>query len=200
MGQPIELIVGLGNPGPEYLSTRHNAGFWFVDAVAAQTGATFRPDRKLEGEIADTTFAGQRLRLLKPATFMNHSGRSAARALAYYRIPPEHLLCVYDEIDLPPGRAKLKFAGGHAGHNGMRSMIEHVGADFWRVRLGVGHPGDRSRVVGHVLKRASSDEEAIILETVRDAIDAVAMLIESGEHAAKNALHSRQAPDAAASD
>lgn len=192
MGEPIELIIGLGNPGPEYLTTRHNAGFWFVDALAARTGAKFRRDRKLEAEIGETTLGGARVRLLKPTTFMNHSGRAAAKALNYFRIPPEHMLCVYDELDLPPGRAKLKFGGGHAGHNGMRSMIEHVGADFWRIRLGVGHPGDRERVVGHVLKRASEDEEDLIVDSLTAAIDAAEVLIEHGGQAAMNSLHTRR--------
>ena len=196
MGEPIELIIGLGNPGAEYLMTRHNAGFWFVDALAARTGATFRKDRKLEAEIGETTLGGARVRLVKPTTSMNHSGRAAAKALNYFRIPPEHMLCVYDELDLPPGRAKLKFGGGHAGHNGMRSMIEHVGAEFWRIRLGVGHPGDRDRVVGHVLRRASSSEEERIIESVAAAIDAAEVLIEQGGPAAMNRLHSQKPDDA----
>ena len=195
MGQPIELIVGLGNPGDEYSRTRHNAGFWFVDAIAATTGANFRQERKLEGEVCDTHVAGERLRLLKPATFMNHSGRSVGKTINYFKIPSERVLCVYDELDLPPGRAKLKFGGGHAGHNGMRSMIEHIGADFWRIRLGVGHPGDKSRVVGHVLHRASSNEEEMMSDAIRHAIDATEMLIRKGEQAAKNALHSKSAPE-----
>jgi PTH1 family peptidyl-tRNA hydrolase len=193
MGQPIELIAGLGNPDPEYLATRHNAGFWFADALAAKLGATFRNDKKLEGLVADTELDSQRLRLLKPTTFMNHSGRSVAKALNYYKIPSDRLLVVYDELDLPPGRAKLKFDGGHAGHNGMRSIIEHVGSTFWRIRLGVGHPGDRERVVGHVLHRASADEERSILETIAYAIDALGILVGKGEQAAKNDLHSHQA-------
>lgn len=198
MGQPIELIVGLGNPGPEYQATRHNAGFWFVDLLADRTGATFRNDRKLEAQIGDCAFAGQRIRLLKPMTYMNHSGQAVSRTLGYFRIPAERMLVVYDEIDLPAGRAKLRFGGGHAGHNGLRSVIQHAGPDFWRIRLGVGHPGDRERVVGHVLRSASAEEEQLILNTVSDAIDAAALLIEQGEQAAMQSLHSRRLP--AASD
>ncbi len=192
MGQAIELIVGLGNPGAEYALTRHNVGFWFVDALAEQAGTGFRSDRKLEGDIADAEFAGTRLRLLKPATMMNLSGRSVGKALNYFKIPAERVLCVYDELDLPPGRAKLKFGGGHAGHNGMRSMIEHIGPDFWRIRLGVGHPGDKSRVVGHVLRPASRDEETLIRASVDDALEAATILISRDEQAAQNALHSHR--------
>ncbi len=189
MGQPIDMIAGLGNPGAEHAATRHNAGFWFADALAGRSGTGFRSDRKLEADIADATIGGRRVRLLKPMTYMNHSGRAVAKALNYFRIPAENLLCVYDELDLPPGRAKLKFGGGHAGHNGMRSLIEHVGPDFWRIRIGVGHPGDKSRVVGHVLRRAAPDEEQLIIEAIDAALDAAALLIEKDEQAAKNVLH-----------
>lgn len=194
MGQPIELIVGLGNPGPEYLATRHNAGFWFLDLLADRVGATFRRDKKLEAEITDCMLAGRRLRMLKPTTYMNHSGRAVSKTLGYFRIPAERMAIAYDEIDLPPGRARLKFGGGHAGHNGVRNVIEHVGPDFWRIRLGVGHPGARERVVGHVLHGTSAAEERLILDTVSDAIDALVLLIEQGEQAAMQHLHSRQLP------
>jgi PTH1 family peptidyl-tRNA hydrolase len=192
MQQRLDLIVGLGNPGPEYLLTRHNAGFWFIDALADRHGARFSRDKKLLGESAEVTIAGTRVRLLKPQTFMNLSGQSVAAALAYYKISPEHLLVVYDEIDLPAGRVRLKFDGGHAGHNGIRNIIEHVGAGFWRVRLGVGHPGrgQKNQVVGHVLNRAPADEEKLILEGVGAALDIVPVIIEQGAQRAQNRLHS----------
>jgi PTH1 family peptidyl-tRNA hydrolase len=189
MGQPIELIAGLGNPDPEYLATRHNAGFWLVDALASSQGARFTSDRKLEAERAEVELAGARVRLLKPMTYMNHSGRALAKAVNYYKIPLEHVLVAYDEIDLPPGRVKLKLGGGHAGHNGMRSIIEHVGPAFWRIRLGVGHPGQRDRVVGHVLKRASEAEQALIMDGVLRAIESLPILIEHGPERAQNRLH-----------
>jgi peptidyl-tRNA hydrolase, PTH1 family len=198
MGQPIDLIAGLGNPDPQYLATRHNAGFWFVDALAARHGATFSADKKLEGATAEVQIAGRRIRLLKPMTYMNHSGRSLAKAVGYYKIPLDHVLVVYDEIDLPPGRVKLKFDGGHAGHNGMRSVIEHAGAAVWRLRIGVGHPGPgrKEQVVGHVLRRASSSEEDLILDGIRNALDSLPTLIEQGPELAKNRLHAHKGSDA----
>ena len=194
MGQRIDLIAGLGNPDPEYATTRHNAGFWFVDALARAHGASFTSNRKLAGDTAEVVLAGRRVRLLKPMTYMNESGRSLAAATRYFKIEPEHVLVVYDELDLPPGRVKLKFDGGHAGHNGMRSVIEHLGQKFWRLRLGVGHPGHgpRERVVNHVLRRASAKEEALVLEGLRDALAALPVLLEEGPERAQNALHTRK--------
>jgi PTH1 family peptidyl-tRNA hydrolase len=189
MGQPIDLIAGLGNPDPEYLATRHNAGFWFVDALAAVHGARFSANRKLDAEATEITLAGQRVRLIKPMTWMNESGRALGKATGFFKIPPERVLVVYDELDFAPGRAQLRFAGGHAGHNGLRSIIATIGAEFWRIRIGVGHPGDRSRVTGHVLKRAPASEEALITESIRSAIDILPVLIEQGEERAKTKLH-----------
>jgi PTH1 family peptidyl-tRNA hydrolase len=191
MAQPIDLIAGLGNPDPEYLTTRHNAGFWFVDALAARHGGVFSTERKFEGDIAEVEISGRRIRLLKPMTYMNHSGRSLAKAINYYKTPLDHVLVVYDELDLAPGRVKLKFDGGHAGHNGMRSVIEHVGAALWRIRIGVGHPGPgrKDQVVGHVLRKASAVEEQLILDGIRDALDSIPVLIEKGPELAKNRLH-----------
>jgi PTH1 family peptidyl-tRNA hydrolase len=191
MQQRLDLIVGLGNPGPEYLLTRHNAGFWFVDALADRHGARFSRDKKLHGETADVEIAGCRVRVLKPQTFMNLSGQAVAAALAYYKIAAEHLLVVYDEIDLPPGRVKLKFDGGHGGHNGLRNVIEHIGPGFWRIRLGVGHPGPgrKTEVVGHVLNRAPAEEERLILEGIADALDILPVMIEQGAQRAQNRLH-----------
>jgi PTH1 family peptidyl-tRNA hydrolase len=194
MGQRIDLIAGLGNPDPQYATTRHNAGFWFVDALAHGLGASFTGNKKLFGDTAEVTLAGQRLKLLKPMTYMNESGRSLAAATHYFKIEPEHVLVVYDELDLPPGRVKLKFDGGHAGHNGMRSVIEHIGSKFWRMRLGVGHPGHgtRGRVVNHVLKRASAEEAELLLEGLADALAALAVLLEEGAERAQNTLHTRK--------
>jgi PTH1 family peptidyl-tRNA hydrolase len=197
MGQPIDLIAGLGNPDPEYLATRHNAGFWMVDALAAAQGATFSSNRKLEADTAEVTLAGRRVRLLKPMTYMNESGRALTKAASYFKIPTENILVAYDEIDLPPGRVRLKFAGGHAGHNGIRSIMSHLGADFWRLRIGVGHPGERGKVSGHVLRRAPASEEDQILGTIRDAIDVLPILIEQGSEHAMTRLHTRQEQDGA---
>ena len=195
MGQPIDLIAGLGNPDPQYLATRHNAGFWFVDALAKELGASFTANRKLEADAAEVSLAGRRIRLVKPTTYMNESGRALARSVSYYRIPTANVLVAYDEIDFPPGRIRLKFGGGHAGHNGMRSVIAHLGPDFWRLRIGVGHPGERSKVSGHVLRRAPASEEDLILATIRDGIDILPILIEQGGEFAMTRLHAPKESD-----
>ncbi len=194
MGQPIDLIAGLGNPEPKYLTTRHNAGFWFVDALAARYGGRFSPQKKLEGDTAEVSIEGHRVRLLKPTTYMNESGRSLAKAMNYYKLPLGNVLVVHDELDLPPGRVKLKFDGGHAGHNGMRSVIEHVGAACWRLRIGVGHPGAgrREEVLAHVLRRADAAEEELILDTIRDALDVVPVFLEQGAQIAQSRLNRRK--------
>lgn len=206
MGTPIDLIVGLGNPGPEYEATRHNAGFWFVDMLAREHGATFSRERKLQGESAEIALAGRRIRLLKPMTYMNLSGQSVSAAVGYYKIPTERVLVAYDELDLPPGRVQLKFDGSGAGHNGVGNVIEHLGPKFWRLRFGVGHPrdsraaGDRHQVINHVLKRASTAEEEAIRNSLREAADILPVLLEQGGERAKNRLHTRKPAPAAATD
>ncbi len=195
MDQPIELIVGLGNPDPEYLTTRHNAGFWFVDALAREHSTGFSRERKLHGQSCEVRISGRRLRLLKPMTYMNLSGESVGAAVNFYKLPIESVLVVYDEIDLPPGTARLKFNGGTAGHNGVRSIVQHVGKDFWRLRIGVGHPGTKEKVVGHVLKRASGVDEDLILETIRRGIDVLPTLLDDGAARAQNILHTRAPED-----
>lgn len=194
MSQPIDLVVGLGNPGPKYQLTRHNVGFWFVDMLAVHLGARFSMNRKLHGEMTEVTIAGRRIRLLKPQTFMNLSGQSVGATVQFYKIAPENVLVVYDEIDLEPGRAKLKLGGSHAGHNGIRSIVEHMGPKFWRLRIGVGHPGPgrRNEVINHVLDRPSAEDEKAILETIADAADLLPTLIEQGGERAMNLLHSRK--------
>jgi PTH1 family peptidyl-tRNA hydrolase len=198
MTQPIALIVGLGNPDREHLTTRHNAGFWFVDALAERHHSRFSASRKLEGDIAEADISGCRVRLLKPATYMNRSGSSVAKTLGYYKIPLAQLLVVHDELDFPPGRVRLKFGGGHAGHNGMRSVIEHVGADMWRLRIGVGHPGPsrKDEVIDHVLQRASRNDEELILEAIGRALDCVPTLLTEGPERVMNRLHAPMPGDA----
>jgi PTH1 family peptidyl-tRNA hydrolase len=198
MGTPIDLIVGLGNPGSEYEATRHNAGFWFVDLLAREHGGAFSRERKLQGETAEIVVVGRRIRLLKPMTYMNLSGQSVGAAVSYYKIPTEHVLVAYDELDLPPGRVQLKFDGGSAGHNGIGNVIEHVGTKFWRLRFGVGHPrdkeqaGGRKNVVDHVLKRAGGDEEATLREKLAEAAALLPVLLEQGAERVKNRLHTRK--------
>ena len=198
MGTPIDLIVGLGNPGPEYAVTRHNVGFWFVDLLAKEHGGTFSRERKLQGEAAEIAIGGQRIRLLKPTTYMNLSGQSVGAAVSYYKIPTERVLVAYDELDLPSGRAQLRFEGSSAGHKGVTSVIEHIGTAFWRLRFGIGHPrdneqaGDRSEVIDHVLKRAGGDEEAALSEKLKEAANLLPVLLEHGAERAKNRLHTRK--------
>src|SRR6185503_9938026 len=198
MGTQIDLIVGLGNPGAEYATTRHNAGFWFVDVLAREHGGAFTSARKLHGESTEVTIAGHRIRLLKPTTYMNLSGQSVSATINYYKIPAEHVLVAYDELDLPPGRVQLKFDGGSAGHNGIANVIEHIGPKFWRLRFGVGHPRDseqaaaRKPVIDHVLERARGAEEDALLATLREAADILPVLLEQGGERAKNRLHTRK--------
>ena len=150
----IKLFVGLGNPGPQYADTRHNAGFWWIDAVARQLGATLAPERGYQGLVARKNLHGQPVWLLEPQTFMNLSGRSVAALARFFKIAPEEILVVHDELDLAAGQAKLKLGGGHAGHNGLRDIHAQLGSsNYWRLRLGIGHPGDKSEVVGWVLKK-----------------------------------------------
>jgi PTH1 family peptidyl-tRNA hydrolase len=186
----IRLVVGLGNPGPDYALTRHNAGFWFVDRLAEDHRADFRAEAKFHGLLARITIAHQDVRLLKPVTYMNHSGRALAAVARYFDIPPEEILVAYDELDLPPGRAKLKHGGGHAGHNGMRDSIAALGSrDFWRLRIGIGHPGEKARVVGYVLGRPSQADAAAILHAVDDAVHALPDLLEGRFQLAMSRLH-----------
>ncbi|WP_130538075.1 aminoacyl-tRNA hydrolase [Thiomicrorhabdus indica] len=154
----IKLIVGLGNPGDKYDLTRHNAGFWFVDEVARQYGAVFRPETKFLGQAARVQSNGLDVWLLKPATFMNRSGQSISALAKFYKIPVESILVVHDELDLPVGVAKLKKGGGHGGHNGLRDTIAAMGKEFLRLRIGIDHPGHRDQVVDYVLKAPSKTD------------------------------------------
>jgi PTH1 family peptidyl-tRNA hydrolase len=190
-GLPLRIIVGLGNPGPEHLVTRHNAGFWFVDLLARRHGAEFRDYRKFSGETAKISIGGQDLVLLKPTTYMNRSGLSVRQLSDFYKVAPEEILVAHDELDLPVGAVRLKLAGGHGGHNGLRDLIAHLGEDFWRVRLGVGHPGNKADVIDYVLTRAPRAEEDLILDAVSMAADCVPLMIEQGAERAMTKLHSR---------
>lgn len=192
MADPIELIVGLGNPGPEYEATRHNAGFWFVDALASTAGAALRPERKFHGEVAKATIGGRSVWLLKPMTFMNRSGLSAAALAHYYKVPVERILVAHDELDLPPGTVKLKQGGGHAGHNGLRDLHRAFGANgYMRLRIGIGHPGDKSQVVNYVLHKPSREEFDQIEDALVASADAVPLLLGGDDQRAFQLLHSR---------
>jgi len=190
-GLPLRIIVGLGNPGPEHQVTRHNAGFWFVDLLARREKAEFRDYRKYSGETARVSIGGQELILLKPTTYMNRSGLSIHQLSDFYKIPAEEILVAHDEMDLPVGTLRLKHGGGHGGHNGLRDTIAHIGENFWRLRIGVGHPGNKAEVIDYVLTRPPKAEEDLILEAVGTAADSIPLLLEQGAERVMSKLHSR---------
>jgi PTH1 family peptidyl-tRNA hydrolase len=188
---PLKLIVGLGNPGAEYARTRHNAGFWLVDEIARRHGGTFRHEGKHQAELARVRIDGEEIWLLKPMTFMNRSGGPISSVLGFYKLTPAQMLVAHDEIDLPSGTIRLKEAGGHGGHNGLRDIIAAQGDGFWRLRIGVGHPGTKHEVVDFVLTRASAAEQYEIDEAVRMGADAVEEMLRAGAQIAMNKLHAR---------
>ena len=192
-GTPLQIVVGLGNPGPEHRLTRHNAGFWFVDALARRHGAQFRAHARYQGEVAKIVLEGQELVLLKPQIYMNRSGLSIRALMDYIKAPVTGILVVHDDLDLPVGVARLKLGGGHGGHNGLRDVVTHCGADFWRLRLGIGHPGDKSQVIDYVLQRASAADETAILEGARAGLDALDVFLRDGAEKAMLQLHSAAA-------
>ena len=186
----LRLIVGLGNPGPEHARTRHNAGFWFVDALAAQAGARFGLESKLFGETAKARIGDRDVWLLKPATFMNLSGKSVAAALRYWKIEPEEALLAHDELDLPPGVARLKFDGGHGGQNGLRDTMRLLGhGKFHSLRIGIGHPGHKDKVTSWVLGKPGRDDEAAMLRAIDDAIGVLPLAVEGNLMDAMTRLH-----------
>ncbi len=191
----IRLIVGLGNPGAEYEATRHNAGFWWVEQVARDHGASLRAESKFHGLAARTSVNGQELWLLLPQTFMNRSGSAVAALARFYKIAPEEILVVHDELDLPPGAAKLKQGGGHGGHNGLKDIMAHLGTpNFWRLRLGIGHPGDRAQVVNFVLKPPLRDEQVAIDEAMDASLAILSELVKGQQEAAMLKLHTKAKP------
>ncbi|MBK5930375.1 aminoacyl-tRNA hydrolase [Halochromatium salexigens] len=190
--QGIQLIVGLGNPGPQYAGTRHNAGYWLVDRIVERAGVELRPDAKFQGLLARVSGDGGDLRLLKPTTFMNHSGRALAAVCRYFDIRPEAVLIAYDELDLPVGSVKLKLGGGHGGHNGIRDSMAALGSrDFWRLRIGIGHPGAKEQVIGYVLSRPSRVDMDAILEVVDQAEGCLPELLAGEYQRVMNRLHAR---------
>jgi len=189
---PLILVVGLGNPGNGYAETRHNVGFWFVDRLAESGGARFRPESRFHGEIAELTVDGQRLRLLKPTTFMNLSGQAVAALARFYRVPAESILIVHDDLDLPAGEVRVKVGGGHGGHNGLRDIVSRLGSrDFVRLRFGIGHPGHREGVTGHVLSRPAADERAALNDALDSALAELPQFVRGDWQAAMLHLHGR---------
>lgn len=191
----IKLFVGLGNPGPEYEHTRHNAGFWWVDAIARELKVTLLPDKSYHGLVARTSVHGQTVWLLEPQTFMNLSGRSVAALARFFKIQPQEILVAHDELDITPGQVKLKLGGSHAGHNGLRDIHAQLGCgDYWRLRLGIGHPGVKSEVVNWVLKKPSPDQRAAIDECIARSIRALPALIAGEMEKATLLVHTSKPP------
>jgi PTH1 family peptidyl-tRNA hydrolase len=182
----IRLIAGLGNPGPHYSGTRHNAGFWFADGLAQRLGEGFKDESKFSGVVARS---GE-LRLFKPDTFMNESGYAVARVAGFYKVEPDEILVAYDDLDLPPGTVRLKQDGGHGGHRGLRDVEAHLGSGaFTRVRIGIGHPGDRDAVTPWVLGRPGPDDERAIRDAIQRALDVVPMVLAGDFEKAATQLH-----------
>lgn len=196
-GEPLKLIVGLGNPGTEYARTRHNAGFQFAEELARRHGATFRSEPRHRAELARTRVGDTELWLLKPMSYMNHSGDPVRSVASFYKVPIESVLVAYDELDFPAGVVRLKQGGGAAGHNGMRDVIAQMGDGFWRLRIGIGHPGDRSQVLDYVLGRPGADDAQLMQDAIAAAADTVPVLMQDGAQAAMNRLHGRDPAPAA---
>lgn len=191
----IKLIVGLANPGAEYAATRHNAGAWYVDLLAQRYGQSLKEESKFFGYTARILMAGQDIRLLVPTTFMNLSGKSVAAMASFFRILPEEILVAHDELDLPPGVAKFKLGGGHGGHNGLKDIISKLGNNpgFYRLRIGIGHPGDKNKVVGFVLGKPLASEQPLIDEAIDEAARCSELWLTDGLTKATNRLHAFKA-------
>jgi PTH1 family peptidyl-tRNA hydrolase len=189
----ISLIVGLGNPGPEYAETRHNAGFRFLDALLSGSGVALRHESRFKGDCARLKLGGQEVWLLAPQTFMNHSGEAVAALARFYKISPAQILIAYDEIDLPPGVVRLKQGGGSAGHNGLSDVVEKLGtADFARLRIGVGHPGSSAQVVSYVLRKAPLAEQELTDLAIARAKDHIGEIVHGEFQKVMNSLHSHK--------
>lgn len=193
-GEALKLVVGLGNPGPEYARTRHNAGYWYVDEIARTGGAAWKRESRHQCELARATVAERELWLVKPTTYMNNSGAAVHSIAGFYRITPGEILVVHDDIDLPPGVARLKQGGGHGGHNGVRDVISQLGPDFWRLRIGVGHPGSKDQVIDAVLDRATATEQGLIDGALARALTALPEMLRAGAQQAMLRLHTSETP------
>jgi len=186
----LRLIVGLGNPGADYVDTRHNAGFWLIDEIAAQQSLSFRFEKRFNADECKFKAHGHDVFLLKPQTFMNRSGQAVAALARYYKIAPEEILVIHDELDLSPGTNRIKQAGGHGGHNGLRDIVNHLGSkEFFRIRVGIGHPGDSKQVVNYVLHRPSAADLTAIEDANRDTLGVMPQLLEGRIDKAMQALH-----------
>lgn len=192
MPSALRLIVGLGNPGPDYSETRHNAGFWFCERLARELNVSFTRESRYQGFVAKCRLAGADLWLLMPQTFMNRSGQSVQALMHFYRIEPAEMLVVHDELDIPPGQSRLKFGGGLGGHNGLKDITAHLGTqDYWRLRIGIGHPGDKNDVVNYVLKPPRKEEAGEIDAAIDRALLAWPLLAKSDFNAATQRINAR---------
>jgi peptidyl-tRNA hydrolase, PTH1 family len=188
----IRLLVGLGNPGPEYEHTRHNAGFWWIDEAARKLGARLASERSYHGLVARVNRPAGPLWLLEPQTYMNLSGKSVAALARFFKIAPDEILVVHDELDLQPGQAKLKQGGSHAGHNGLRDIHAQLGTpDYWRLRLGIGHPGVKAEVINYVLQKPSREHREAIEATIARSLEAVDLMLEGEMDKAMMAIHAK---------
>ena len=188
----IRLLVGLGNPGPEYAETRHNAGFWWVDAVAKTLGAKLAPERSYFGLVGRANAPGGSLFLLQPMTFMNLSGKSVAALARFFKIAPNEILVAHDELDLMPGQVKMKFGGGHAGHNGLKDINAQLGTpDYWRLRLGIGHPGVKAEVVNYVLRKPPTEEITAITQSIDLTLPALDLILAGEMERAMMKVHAK---------
>ena len=187
----IKLIVGLGNPGPQYSETRHNAGAWFVEQIAQDAGVELKPEQKFHGVIAKATIGSSAVHLLVPQTFMNRSGQAVQAFANFYKILPDEILVAHDELDFEAGVARLKLEGGHGGHNGLRDIIQKLGGarDFVRLRIGIGHPGDKSKVHNYVLKKPGKEDKELIEHSIYDAQRSLTSVVSGDYDAAMNQLH-----------
>jgi PTH1 family peptidyl-tRNA hydrolase len=188
----IRLLVGLGNPGPEYEATRHNAGFWFIDAVARELRANLVPERSYFGLVARVNRPAGPVWLLEPMTFMNLSGKSVAALARFFKIAPGEILVAHDELDLLPGQVKMKLGGSHAGHNGLKDIQAQLGSgDFWRLRLGIGHPGVRAEVVDYVLRKPIAEQRDAIMKSIEQALGALDLMLEGDMERALMKVHAK---------
>jgi len=188
----IRLIAGLGNPGPDYAATRHNAGFWFVDALADRLRVSLSPERGYSGMAARASVAGRQVWLLEPTTFMNLSGKSVAALARFFKIEPNEILVAHDELDLMPGQVKLKLGGSHAGHNGLKDIHAQLGSgDYWRLRIGIGHPGVKSEVINYVLKKPSPEHRVEIEKSIEQALSGIDLVLDGEMERAAMKINAR---------
>lgn len=190
MAGTIKLIVGLGNPGPEYAKTRHNVGAWFTQQLADQLQESLRLESKFRSLVAKINLAGESCWLAQPTTYMNESGQAVKAVAQFYKIAPEEILIAHDELDFPAGTIRIKEAGGHGGHNGLRDIIQHLGTpDFYRLRIGIGHPGDKNKVSAYVLNEPSQSDKQRILTSIEDGLRAVEDIVTGDFQKAMRYLH-----------